>query len=1055
MTELYPHNQEAYGKVTEAFCTGNRAAVVHATGTGKSFIIEAVARDYARVLVIAPNHYVLGEVRKRDIRAEFRTYPGLLSEDFFPEDRYDLIVLDEFHRAGATNWGAKVRELLDANPEAKVLGTTATEIRYLDGQRNMADELFESNVVSRISLPDAWARGILPIPKYVIGLYDIETIYSDLVARLERNRFLNESECVSAKEALMKGRLQWESAHGVSAILKKHLPADTKRVIVFCDHIENLPDVQYMFTQWMQKAGFRTANYTVHNQYKDSWTDMEQFQRDHSDGVKVLFAIDMLNEGIHVPDVDAIVMLRSTQSRIIQLQQMGRCMNAGTYRTPVIFDLVDNLNSSTELGDLQSEYRRKVSLGLYVNSNPNPVKEFTVFDYVKDFRDIVYGINALRPNKTFEEYLEELKAFVEANGRWPKTNSLDEDERNLALYASRTRTNPAMAAFREEAVAKYGIVFMEKQFLEGFENHYDAIRDFIDKNGRWPSRSSSLEDDYEPNLRAFLARHYGRGEEEFDAFVTEMEKTYEIPLVVKRVEKVDKKKRFENLKVFVEENHRWPGYGSQEEKVLAEFAVRFKDFPGLDEFRKYASETYGISFRHARTSFEQRLEELKAFVEENRRWPGVNENDGHENRLYAYLKKHLNDDGVVAFRKEYARFVGHDVSFKTVERVDVEARLKELEAFVKERDKWPSAGKEGKNPDIQERNLALFAKRYSRQPGVKALRDEYELTHRPVAFVFDRDVWYPKVEAFVKEHGRWPRQGTVEQVPDPYERQLFTFMAKMRNTEKENYFAFRERVGSENEVRAQTKIRHDIRISDAAEFVERTHRWPQRDSKDAKEKSIWKFLSRNYNTPEVEALRKRCEELGFRFRKGEDERAAELKAFVEKNLRLPVYRIGDLSEESSLAVWMKAHPKSETVAKCRKLAGVHEKVREEKSFEAMLEDIEAYVRQTRKWPTHHGTGEEYRLGYFIYRNRRDPRIVELKKRLSKELKLHTQFSKEERLAEMDAFVKEHGRWPDFNAKEKEEQTMYHFLMTHKYRTDVAGDLKAIADRYGVPINYTK
>ena len=53
----------------------------------------------------------------------------------------------------------------------------------------------------------------------------------------------------------------------------------------------------------------------------------------------------MLNEGVHVDDVDGVILLRPTVSPIIYLQQIGRALSAGSRKTPVIFDLVNNFDS--------------------------------------------------------------------------------------------------------------------------------------------------------------------------------------------------------------------------------------------------------------------------------------------------------------------------------------------------------------------------------------------------------------------------------------------------------------------------------------------------------------------------------------------------------------------------------------------------------------------------------------------------------------------------------------------------------------------------------------
>lgn len=81
----------------------------------------------------------------------------------------DYIVLDEFHRCGAVCWGEGVRRLLELYPKAKMLGLSATAVRYLDNQRDMSDELFDGNVASEMSLGEAIVRGILNPPKYLLA----------------------------------------------------------------------------------------------------------------------------------------------------------------------------------------------------------------------------------------------------------------------------------------------------------------------------------------------------------------------------------------------------------------------------------------------------------------------------------------------------------------------------------------------------------------------------------------------------------------------------------------------------------------------------------------------------------------------------------------------------------------------------------------------------------------------------------------------------------------------------------------------------------------------
>lgn len=342
---LYKHNQDAYEKVIEAFNTTNKAAIVHATGTGKSYIIAAVAEHYNRVLVIAPNNFVLGETRKvcKD-GVEFRTYASVMYDD--TPQQYDLIVLDEFHRSGADKWGDGVKKLLDANKEAKILGTSATHIRYLDGQRNMADEIFDGNIVSYLPLKDALDQGILPTPTYVASLYSMKDVTKDYTQRINESKLSQETKDEYLRQ--LKGIAQsWEQSHGVPNIIRKYFDKEMQRIIVFCSNVSKAKRVREMLSQWFADAGYsRLRFYNIDYKEKRLAKEMEDFQEPVADGeLKVAISVNMLNEGIHIPRVDGVIMLRSTISRIIIEQQIGRCLTADNkHRTPVVLDLVNNMD---------------------------------------------------------------------------------------------------------------------------------------------------------------------------------------------------------------------------------------------------------------------------------------------------------------------------------------------------------------------------------------------------------------------------------------------------------------------------------------------------------------------------------------------------------------------------------------------------------------------------------------------------------------------------------------------------------------------------------------
>ena len=105
----------------------------------------------------------------------------------------NLLILDEFHRAGAVKWGAGVKVVLDQNPNCRVFGTSATPFRYFD-QRDMSTELFEGNVAIDLSLPRAIAQQILPSPKYVYGIYNLNEESERIIHDINRAKKLTKEK---------------------------------------------------------------------------------------------------------------------------------------------------------------------------------------------------------------------------------------------------------------------------------------------------------------------------------------------------------------------------------------------------------------------------------------------------------------------------------------------------------------------------------------------------------------------------------------------------------------------------------------------------------------------------------------------------------------------------------------------------------------------------------------------------------------------------------------------------------------------------------------------
>lgn len=655
---LYPHNQRAYEAVMSAFETQDRAAIVHATGTGKSYCAAAVVENFSKALVVAPNNYVLGETKKVCKEGtEFKTYSSITYNTDGLQG-YDLIVLDEFHRSGAQEWGKGVQNLLDQNKGAKLLGVTATEVRYLDNMRNMADELFEGNVVSRLSLADAWVKRILKVPVYIKGLFTFGVITRELREKVMSYKHLTEDVKAEFMAKIEKARLDWAKAGGVAMIFRKHMPKDAKRIIVFCDSIGKLEELKVEVVDWLKGAGIKVhKTYTANVHNKNSEAEMAEFEENGFDGVKVMFSINMLNEGVHVPNVDAVVMLRPTTSRIIHLQQMGRCMTTDNKKSPVIFDLVDNLSNSDVVQALKKEYEEKVvalreeSEGEGMMVGVTELPHFEIFDYVYESKMLIdnlkeqYGVQL----NTYEDNLRLLMEFMEAHNRIPKTKR--KGEANLGLFMYRYIDKPEVKALYDK-YAKFAELSMGEKMK--------IVSEWCEKHGRLPKLKK--DDEEERQYANFIKTWRRTG----DPKMKELSDKYGYVTPLEREARMR-----EAVLKFIKDNERLPSVLKKDEEILYTFFIRRANRRKDPEFVALKKK-YGI--KRFKDSTDEMFKELKEFCKEHGRLPLNKYHRGRiEGRLYRFMNKESEDPRIIQIKKEYGTT---DKKFAN--------RLAELKAYVEE-----------------------------------------------------------------------------------------------------------------------------------------------------------------------------------------------------------------------------------------------------------------------------------------------------------------------------------------------------------------------------------
>ncbi|MBQ7922613.1 MAG: DEAD/DEAH box helicase family protein, partial [Clostridia bacterium] len=372
MISLFSHNETAYNAAEEMLTETGKAAIIHPTGTGKSFIGFRLCEDHpdSAVCWLSPSSYIFetqienlkkvtGEYVPENIT--FFTYAKLMlmSETEIAEIQPDYIILDEFHRAGAEMWQVGVEKLLKTYPNAQLLGLSATNIRYLDNQRDMADELFDGNVASEMTLGEAIVRGILHPPKYVLSVFSYQ---KDLEKYQRKVRQAKNKAVRDAAEVYLDAlRRALDKADGLDEIFAKHMSEPHGKYIVFTANAEHMSEMIGKVPEWFGKVDKRPNVYSAYSDDPATSQALADFKADNSDHLKLLFCIDMLNEGVHVDDIDGVILLRPTISPIIYKQQIGRALSASSKTNAVIFDIVNNFENLYSISAIEEEMQIAVN----------------------------------------------------------------------------------------------------------------------------------------------------------------------------------------------------------------------------------------------------------------------------------------------------------------------------------------------------------------------------------------------------------------------------------------------------------------------------------------------------------------------------------------------------------------------------------------------------------------------------------------------------------------------------------------------------------------------
>lgn len=732
--KLLPHNQAAYESVMAHLKTSRRAAVIQPCGTGKSFLGGAVASHFKKVYVVAPNEYVLAQAKVTAQDASPLTYSWLSRNDELPTDA-DLIWFDEIHRMGAETWQDGAQRFIDANPGAKILGTTATNIRHLE-QRDMADEFFRGDVVSTMTLADAWVRHILRVPRYIIGVISMDDTLSDYETRINKTKRVSQQQKNEAVAKLNNIIRDWSLSHGVPSILKKHLDDGVERMIVFAQTISKVEEVKNIIPTWFKKADIKLANvYTAYSTQEDAAEQLKAFSNDSTEGVKILIAVDMLNEGIHVKDVDAVMLLRSTISKNLYLQQIGRCFAVGQRHQPIVFDLADNLSSAfgyDGIFEAQERYIREA--GAYESIYEGD--EFDIFDTIKDTRELLTELGGeYYLHYDYDVMLRDLVSFCEKHDKLPKHSKklvTDEQKKEGYLYnfMNRNIQRPEIKVIYDKYKLFYHLTDAEKKV---------AIKQFCMQNGRVPHQyrgkmqGVSRERRFEASLAMYIARN------KKDEFIKDIVSRY------REFKDYTFDEKYNFVMQFIEKHGRHPKSISNRsmaecteeewyESQLANFLIKNKDDMRVIELREDLDDYRFMSADVIR-------ERIKIWCEKHGTYP-IGSHDKNQRRMAQYIYAHLDDDALMAIVRPYGYMTLEERKAKSMDA---------LRLFIETNQRLPSS-KAKDNEEITHYNFYHTLIR-NRDQEAMALRKDYAKHFR---FDFDKEDAVAKVVEFIKSCRRLP-----------------------------------------------------------------------------------------------------------------------------------------------------------------------------------------------------------------------------------------------------------------------------------------------------------
>lgn len=342
-----PQTEALYALKMTRLAGNTKALVIAATGVGKTYLAAFDSVGYKRVLFLAHREELLFQaekafrmVRKSDttgffigdskqpevniLFASVQTLgkPEYLTDTHFPQNRFDLVIVDEFHHAAADSY----RRILDWFQPQFLLGLTATPER-MDNREVFS--LCDYNVVYDVRLKEAIEKCWLA-PFHYYGVDDDTVSYEAIPFHSGQY-----------DPALLEAALA--IPRRANLVLQHFKRFSSRQCIAFCAGREHAAFMAYEFRKAHISACAVMSDHRGIEYPEVVVNRTEALEMLRLGKMRVIFAVDMLNEGVDVPSVDMLMFLRPTESGTIFLQQLGRGLRFSKNKPYVtVLDFIGN-----------------------------------------------------------------------------------------------------------------------------------------------------------------------------------------------------------------------------------------------------------------------------------------------------------------------------------------------------------------------------------------------------------------------------------------------------------------------------------------------------------------------------------------------------------------------------------------------------------------------------------------------------------------------------------------------------------------------------------------